>query len=225
LCEVPFPRSAFAKIVIAVTLTVGTSATTARAEGSGPGPSPVAAELTRQGRDHATRGDDALAVRRFDEAVRLDPSYGPAYLELAAARERAGDFTEAERTYDVAIEHVPNFIAAFRARAALLHRIGETARELADLEHLAQIAEGSDSLRALGNGYAEHKAWPAALAVFRRLRAFADEQGDDALGREASMQVRALMLLSAELDPVVAGRSHHDWVRRALASAARRRPM
>ena len=221
----PFPRLVAAKIVLSVTLAVGTSATTARAEGDGSRPPSTSAELTRQGREHAEHGDDALAVRRFDEAVRLDPSYGPAYLELAAARERAGDFTEAERTYDVAIEHVPNFVAAFRARAALLHRIGEPARELADLEHLAHIAEGPDTLRALGNGYVEHKAWPAALATFRRLRAFAEERGDDALAREASIQVRALMVLSAELDPVVAGRSHHDGVRRALAAIARRRAM
>jgi tetratricopeptide (TPR) repeat protein len=225
LGEVAFPRSIAAKIVVSVALTVGTSATIARAEGDGSPSASVPAELTRQGRVHAARGEDALAVRRFDEAVRLDPSYGPAYLELAAARERAGDLTEAERTYDVAIEHVPNFIAAFRARAALLHRIGEAARELADLEHLAHIAEGPDTLRALGNGYVENKAWPAALAVFRRLRAFADEQGDDALTREASLQVRALMLLSAELDPVTSGQSQRGWVRRALASAARRRAM
>jgi tetratricopeptide (TPR) repeat protein len=188
-------------------------------------PPSAPAELTRQGREHAAQGDDALAIRRFDEAVRLDPSYAPAYLELAAARERAGDFTEAERTYDVAIEHVPNFIAAVRARAALLHRIGEAARELADLERLAHIAEGPDTLRALGHGYIEQKAWPAALAVFRRLRSFAEERGDEALARDAALQVRALMVLSAELDPVAAGRSHHDWVRRAIASAARRRSM
>jgi len=36
------------------------------------------------------RGDDAVATRRFVDAVQLDPTYGPAYLELAAARERAG---------------------------------------------------------------------------------------------------------------------------------------
>ena len=37
------------------------------------------------------------------------------------------------------------------------------------------------------------------------------------------VQVRALAVLSAELDPVIAGVAHHDWVRRALASIARRK--
>ena len=194
-------------------------------EGSESAISSAAAELTRQGREHAARGDDALAVRRFIEAVRLDGSYGPAYLELGAARERAGDFTEAERTYDVAIEHVPDFIDAFRARAALLHRMGQTAREIADLEHLARVAEGPDTLRALAARYVENKAWPPALAVFRRLRAWAEQRSDEQLAREATTQVRALLLLSAELDPAMAGGAHRDPTRRALAHIARRRAM
>jgi tetratricopeptide (TPR) repeat protein len=162
-------------------------------------------------------------MRRFADAIRLDPSYGPAYLELAAARERAGDFVEAERTYDVAIEHIPSFVAAFRARAALLRRMGELTREISDLEHLARVSEGPDTLRALAARYVEDRAWPAALATFRRLRALAERNGDEQLMRESTVQVRALAVLCAELDPVVAGTAHHDWVRRALASVARRR--
>jgi tetratricopeptide (TPR) repeat protein len=207
----------------AVALLVLGASTRVCAEGNGAWASSAAAELTRQGREHAANGDDDLAVRRFADAVRLDPSYGPAYLELAAARERAGDLTEAEHTYDVAIEHVPSFIAAFRARAALLRRMGEFAREVADLEHLARVAEGPDTLRALAARYVEARAWPAALMTFRRLRALAEQSGDEPLGREATVQVRALGVLCAELDPVMAGARHHDWVRRALASVARRR--
>jgi tetratricopeptide (TPR) repeat protein len=195
------------------------------AQGSESWPASAAAELTRQGREHASKGDDALAMRRFADAIHLDPSYGAAYLELAAARERAGDFVEAERTYDVAIEHVPNFVAAFRARAALLRRMGEFAREMADLEHLARVTEGPETLRALGSRYVESKAWPAALATFRRLRALAERSGDEQLIRDSTVQVRALALLCGELDPVVAGSAERGWVRRAVASVARRRGM
>jgi len=194
-----------------------------RAEGDGSWPTSAAAELTRQGREHAKSGDDALAMRRFADAVRLDPSYGPAYLELGAARERGGDFVEAERTYDVAIEHVPNFVAALRARAALSRRMGEFAREMADLEHLARLAEGPDTLRALAARHVEDRAWPAALATFRRLRVLAERSGDEQLLRETTLQVRALTVLCGDLDPVVAGAGERDWVRRALASVARRR--
>lgn len=164
-------------------------------------------------------------MKRFSEAVHLDPSYGPAYLDLAAARERARDYVEAERTYDVAIEHVPNFVAAFRARAALLRLMGEFSRETADLEHVARLAEGPETLRALATRYVENKAWPAALATFRRLRVYAEQNGDEQLARDSTAQVRALMVLCGELDPVAAGVGERDWVRRAIASVGRRRGM
>jgi tetratricopeptide (TPR) repeat protein len=196
-----------------------------RAQGDAAWASSAAAELTRQGREHAKSGDDALAMRRFADALHLDPSYGPAYLELAAARERAGDLAEAERTYSAAIEHVPNFVAAFRARAALLRRMGELTREMADLEHLARFAEGPDTLQALAKRYVENKAWPAALATFRRLRIYAEQSGDEQSARESAVQIRALMVLCGELDPVMAGAGQRDWVRRAVASVARRRGM
>jgi tetratricopeptide (TPR) repeat protein len=200
-----------------------TAPTSLRAQENGTWAVSAAAELTRQGREHARSGDDALAMRRFAEAVHLDPSYGPAYLELAAARERAGDFVEAERTYNVAIEHIPDFVSAFRGRAALLRRMGEFAREMADLERLTRLAEGPDTLRALAARYVEDRAWPAALATFRRLRVLAERTGDEQLVRESTVQVRALAVLCGELDPVVAGAARRDWVRRAVASVARRR--
>ena len=194
----------------------------ARADGWANG---TAAELTRQGREHAKQGDSDLATRRFAEAIALDPTYGPAYLELGAARERAGDMREAERTYGVAIERVPNFAPALRARAALLARLGQSDRAIADLEAVTRIDEGPDALRDLAARYVEMRAWPAALGTWRRMLALAGQIGDEALAREATLQVKALAVLAAELDPVFAGTTSRDWVRRAEASVAKRRGM
>jgi tetratricopeptide (TPR) repeat protein len=202
----------------------------ARAEGDPAAPvgaSPVsfmsaAAELTRQGKEHAEKGDDAVAIRRFVEAIQLDGGYGPAYLELAALRERMGDWVEAEHTYDIAIERVAGFAAAFRARAALHARLGQSDRQLADLEAAARLAETPDTLRELAQRYIESKAWPAALAVYRRYGALAERLGDERAVRDASVHARALSILAAELDPVAFGASSSDWVRRAEASVARR---
>jgi tetratricopeptide (TPR) repeat protein len=182
----------------------------------------MADELTRQGREHARRGDEQVAIRRFVEAIQLDPAYGPAYLELAAARERTGDFTEAERTYGVAIERVTGFAAAFRARAALHGRLGRGEEQLADLEMAARLSETPDVLRDLAQKYVEARAWPAALAVYRRSGALAEKRGDERAMRDASLHVRALSILAAELDPVSFGASSPNWVRRAEASVARR---
>jgi tetratricopeptide (TPR) repeat protein len=194
----------------------------ARADGAG-WTSGSAAELVRQGQEHAKRGDEALATRRFADAVQIDPTYGPAFLELAAARERAGDLLEAERTYDVAIRNVPDFVAAYRARAALLHRLGESDREIADLETAVRLTDAPDPLRDLAQRYVEDRAWPAALATWRKILASAERHADDRLVHEATVQIRALVILSAELDPVAGGASSHDWVRRSEASVAKRR--
>jgi tetratricopeptide (TPR) repeat protein len=197
----------------------------AHAEGGADWAGGTAAELTRQGREHAKNGDEALAIRRFADAVRLDPTYAPAYLELGAARERTGDWMEAERTYAVAIEHVPAFVAAFRARAALLRRMGKPAAAIADLETVARLAEGPESLRDLAERYAEDQAWPAALASWRKLLAIAEKTTDERLAHEAAVHIRALVVLCGELDPVTDGATRRDWVRRAEASVAKRRGM
>jgi tetratricopeptide (TPR) repeat protein len=188
-----------------------------------------AAELTRQGREHAQAGDEEIATARFAEAVRLDPTYGPAYLELAQLREKHGDLVEAERTYGVAIEHVAEFVEAYRARAALFARMGESDRELADLEAATRISGSPAVRRELAQRYVAARAWPAALATWRKLREVAEERGDNRALGEASLQIRALVLLCGELDPVTAGggaRGGPDWrgsVRRSEASIARRR--
>ena len=106
-----------------------------------------------------------------------------------------------------------------------MRKMGEFARETADLEHVAHLAEGPETLRALATRYIDGKAWPAALATVRRVGASAERSGDGSLAREAALQVRALMVVCGELDPVMAGAGERDWVRRAVASVARRRGM
>jgi tetratricopeptide (TPR) repeat protein len=204
-----------------VALRVATSTSVARAE-SNDGTDTMAAELTRQGKEHARKGDDFVAMRRFLEAIQLDPTYGPAYLELAAARERMGDWEEAERAYDLGIARVAQFAAALRGRAALFTHLGQGDRALIDLEAAARMAETPEILRDLAQHYAEARAWPAALALYRRILAQAERDGDERAARDASLRVRALSLLAGELDPVVSGAQSHDWVRRAEASVARR---
>jgi tetratricopeptide (TPR) repeat protein len=215
------PASGLRAMIVLVAALGVSLPTSARADPPAPGES--AAELTRQGQAHVHEGNDGLAVRRFIEAITIDPTHGPAYLALAAARERAGDLAEAERTYDLALEHIPNFAAAYRARAALKRRMGEPQGEITDLEMVAAIAESPESLRALAARYVEDKSWPAALATWRRIAALETTRADDRARREAMMKVRALTVLCAELDPVTGDVARRGWMRRALASMARRR--
>lgn len=179
-----------------------------------------AEELVDRGDAHARDGDLELAVRRYADALRLDPACKRAYLALGEARERMGDLREAERTYAVALDRVPSFVPAMRARARVLRALGRRDEAVRELETAARVHGDLDVLTELAAAYVERSAWPAALATFRRIRATLAAGGSSRRLDEVDRQVRALSALAAELDPVRAGGA--TWERRALASIARR---
>jgi tetratricopeptide (TPR) repeat protein len=183
-----------------------------------------AIELTRQGREHAGRGDGDTAMRRYLDAIRFDPTYGAAYLDLGALQEAAGDPREAEKTYATGLDHVTTFAEGHRARARLRLRQKRVAEAVADLEAAASL-EPADlaTLRELGGAYVIAGALPAALASLRRVAAIAEASGEAQIAGEARVRARALSLLLGAVDPVAAGSVGRGPVRSALAAAARRR--
>jgi tetratricopeptide (TPR) repeat protein len=168
------------------------------------------------------RGDIAQALTSYDEAVRTDTTLGKAALRLGSLRERLGDPGEAELLYSHAISAPETAADAYYARALLRsanHQRAEAVRDLAESVRLSPVPE---RLRLLGGWYVEARTWPAALAVWRSLHASAAERGDTAAEREARLTVTALSWLASDTDPVLAGASSPNPVRRSLARAARR---
>ena len=185
-----------------------------------------AAELTRQGSEHAGRGDTDTAIRRYLDALKFDPTYGVAYLNLGALQEAAGDPREAEKTYSIGLDHVTGFAEAHRARARLRIRQKRGTEAIFDLEAAAGYQPGDvATLEELASAYVGIGALPAALAVTRRVVWLAAEAGDGKVIGEAKVSARALSLLVGGVDPVVAGGSGsgRGAVRSALAAMARRR--
>jgi tetratricopeptide (TPR) repeat protein len=167
------------------------------------------------------RGDTADAMRVYNEAIRMDPSYGRAYLALGKVRHSLRDFPEAERLYSAAAR-LPESAAEALERRALLERDRGNERGAFDdlraaIEREPQVVE---RLRTLAGWYVQRKAWPAALATQRRLAAALEASGKRDELRQAQIQIRALSLLAGEADPVVAGRDHPSPVRRSLARIA-----
>jgi tetratricopeptide (TPR) repeat protein len=182
-----------------------------------------AAELVRQGTAHAVRGDGAAATRRLLEAISFDPTYGPAYLALAAQHEAGGDVVEAERVYEAGLERVAGFAEGHAARGRLRKRLGRLREAAADFEAALSFApENVSALEGLYATYVALSALPAALAASRRIEALAEARGDAAAHKEARARSRALVVLLAELDPVMAGARDRGPIRTALARHARR---
>jgi tetratricopeptide (TPR) repeat protein len=196
------------------------SSGTALAAGSWQGTA-SALELLREAREHEARQDDLVAIRRYTEALSLDPTLGDAYLGLAALRLRRGDVREAERVYDIALSHIPAFGAAIVGRAEARWALGYRAEAELDLENYARSAEDPGALRELAGWYAQEAQAPAQLAVWRRIHALAAAKADTALEHEARTMVRALQILVGGADPATKP-SAADPVRLGIARVAQR---
>lgn len=182
----------------------------------------LAQRALERGLAQEARGDIAQALTSYDEAVRTDSTLGAAALRLGSLRERMGDRAEAELLYTHAIGARETSADAYYARALLRNAAQERASALIDLAESVARAPRPERLQLLGTWYVEGRSWPAALAVWRALLAHATEVGDESALREARVTVAALSWLASDTDPVQAGASSPDWVRRSLARAVRR---
>lgn len=180
-----------------------------------------AAELVREARAHEAAHEEELAIRRYSEALGLDPTYGEAYLGLGALRLHRGDAREAERVYSVALAHLPALAPALVGRAEARWALGFRDEATGDLEEYARLHEEPPALRLLATWYAEEGRPPAQLAAWRRLRAIASRSGDTALEREARNMVRALQILVDRADPAAAP-VDESAARRSISAIARR---
>jgi tetratricopeptide (TPR) repeat protein len=207
----------FAAALLLVLLTL-----TARAPAADSFVRRLAERALERGIAQEARGDIAQALTSYDEAVRTDTTLGAAALRLGSLRERLGDRSEAELLYGHAIAAPETSADAYYARALLRSASHQRAAATLDLAESVARAPRPERLRLLGGWYVEARTWPAALAVWRALQASAALAGDAASEREARLTITALAWLAGDTDPVLAGASSPDWVRRSLARAARR---
>jgi len=202
-------RSLFASLALAACV-----ATSAPAFGS------TALELVRAAAAHEAAKEEDLAVRRYMEALALDPTCEEAYHGLGSLRSRHGDLREAERVYSLALEHLPALRAARLGRAYVRRALGARAEAVADLS--AGGAEDPTALRILATWFGEEGQTPAQLAVWRRLAASAEAIADPVLLREARATVRALVILVGPADPAAMPATEDRNLRRLVAAIARK---
>lgn len=161
------------------------------------------------------KGQLATAVKSCMRAVQMDSTFGPAYLELGALREALGDDREALATYTLATRIKRARASAFFRRALLNRRLGRNAQAMQDLQAAVRHEPSALEWRTrLAEWYVQARAWPAALAVWRKLLASYESGAQRA---RAKVQVRALRLLCAEADPIAQQADRNHWVARSLA--------
>ncbi len=178
-------------------------------------------ELVRQAHAHEAARDDDVAVRRYMEALTIEPTSSGAWMGLGALRMKLGDAAEAERVFSAALDRMPSLHAALEGRARARWALGRHDEAQLDLERFATLEGSVDALRDLAAWYGHDGRAPAQLATWRRLLALALGRADAPLELEARRMVRALVILVDGADPA-SSPADTDSTRRALATIARR---
>ena len=179
-----------------------------------------ALELVRSARAHEQAHEEDLALRRYMEALSLDPTCAEAYLGLGSLRARRGDLHESERVYSVALERVPGLRAARLARAYVRRALGAKAQAAEDL--LMGAEDDITGLRILASWHGEDGQTPAQLAVWRLIAARAEAARHAALAQEARTMVRALVILVGTADPAASPPDDDRGLRRLVSRLAKR---
>lgn len=189
-------------------------------------PASSAAMLVKQGHDREAVGDALTAVKRYTDAIAIDPTCEDAYLALGALREKRNELAEADEVYSVGIVRVPTSVTLVVARGHVRRLLGKFSAAADDLHNAIaaspDVALQRAALRELATVKRLQGEPAAELGAWRRLLALARASGDAAAEKEASIQARALGLYLGEVDPALAGRGDADEVRRALAAIASR---
>jgi tetratricopeptide (TPR) repeat protein len=172
--------------------------------------------LTRA-RASLARGDTANAISAYTEALRVDPNFGDALLELAEIRMALGDTQQTEWLLSRAASLRDSRARGLLKRARFYTATGRAELALADLSAAAaNDPPSAEVLRELAAHYVRHRAWVAALAVQRRLASSTQGQASADDRRDAETTLQALAALAAEADAAQHALPERGWVRAAL---------
>lgn len=183
-----------------------------------PAAASTALDLVQIAKGYEASHQEEVALRRYMDALDLDPSCAEAYLGLGSLRARRGDLREAERVYNVALEHLPGLAQARLARAHVRRGLGATEEAIDDL---FGSTDELVALRTAANWYGEDGRTPAQLATWRKILARAENLQIPALIKEARTMVRALVIVIGPADPAAAPADERA-MRRTFSVFARR---
>jgi tetratricopeptide (TPR) repeat protein len=173
---------------------------------------------------HESAHEDDLALRRYAEALTLDPTLGEAYLGLGALRLRMGDARESERVFSTALSRLPSLREAWLGRGRARHALGAEREAEADLLTYIATQDDPEALMELAGWYAEQGQRAAQLAAWRRLLSLAERRHDPRLLKDARLTVHALERIVDCVDPVrVPPGERAGPIRRGMARIEQRR--
>ena len=129
-------RMVLPKYFLFLLFLVSLSGTGARAQ------QPAAAEaeaLVKQGVASGTKGDIDAAIAAFDQAIKIDPQYVPAYQDRGYAFTLQNKLEEAISDYDKAIQLDPNYAPAYLNRGRAFSRQNKLEAAITDYDKAIEL--------------------------------------------------------------------------------------
>lgn len=147
--------------------------------------------LLARSRQSNAPDDVAAAAKEFEQELELDPGNANAAYELGEIHRNAGEFDQAEKFFELALQYHPDFEQAHLGLAAVLMSLQKADRALPHLQKAVKLDAGSEvawyrlsQVEGILGNEAEQKK---AFAEFQRLRA-----------RKSSQQEAAKQIFSPE---------------------------
>lgn len=147
------------------TLTSAPTATPTSDSKLTPSPSPLATRRTSSEAEERYANGVALgeqtrweeAISEFDEAIRLDPQFAPAYLNRGGAYFRLGQFERAIQEFDEAVRLNPRFAEAYVGRAVAYTVLGRDSEAQQDADRAAELGFDPAVLKRVIEEAKEHR--------------------------------------------------------------------
>ena len=151
------PATAFPTANAALTTTVTTNPT--------PSPSPLATRPTSSEAEERYANGVALgeqarweeAISEFNETIRLDPQYDPAYLYRGGAYFRLGQFERAIQDFDEAVRLNPQLAEAYVGRGVAYTVLGRDSEAQQDADRAVELGFDLAVLRLVFEEAKEHR--------------------------------------------------------------------
>jgi len=140
-------------------------------------PSSVALEdVLRAGAEALARGKVGNALRTFDEALRIKPTYAPAWKAKGRAHRAAGDPKAALECYAQALRYEPGDEGSWFGLALVLHEMGRRTEEMEAYDVLLQ-RNPRNTAAWMNRGVALHEQgrYEEALASYDKILSFRPE--------------------------------------------------
>ncbi|MHB1355933.1 MAG: O-antigen ligase family protein [Anaerolineae bacterium] len=150
--------------------------------------SPYNAQILNEwGQMYFAVGQDELALKKYEESLKLDPKYEKTYLYLGDAMLKANKFQEAVSYYKQGLAIDVEAPAAWSALAYAYSQLGEVDQAItANLEVIKRYANDYNSLKNLALLYAQQEKYDEALIYAEQ--ALKAATGDQVIGITAYVE-------------------------------------